>query len=233
MVPAIFGAVALLVAVAGRITSANALRYADSTLPKVPHELGVTHHVGRQRRSLRRSSGIAYLYMAVIAGGLAGAALVNWDEQPRAGSLLELALAASGAAGCYLAGPAARFVVTPEYLRIETALRRISIPRHMLGDFSQRGVKIRLDLTNGDYVQFRVDSPILDAGNSRYRTNGRTQARTVERIVAMLRDVTSAGSTDSQVVRAPRWAMITLAVAAGLVSVAAFIAPVLLPALRP
>ncbi|NED53648.1 hypothetical protein G3I24_22450 [Micromonospora aurantiaca] len=233
MVPAIFGAVALLVAVAGRITSANALRYADSTLPKVPHELGVARHVGRQRRSLRRSSGIAYLYMAVTVGGLAGAALVNWGEQPRAGSLLELALAASGGAGCYLAGPAARFVVTPEYLHIDTALRRTSVPRHMLGGFSQRGVKIRLDLTNGDHVQFRVDSPILDAGDSRYRTNGRTQARTVERIVAMLRDVTSAGSTDSQVVRAPRWAMITLAVAAGMVSVAAFIAPVFLPALGP
>ncbi|MEU1233115.1 hypothetical protein [Micromonospora aurantiaca (nom. illeg.)] len=103
----------------------------------------------------------------------------------------------------------------------------------MLGGFSQRGVKIRLDLTNGDHVQFRVDSPILDAGDSRYRTNGRTQARTVERIVAMLRDVTSADSTDSQVVRAPRWAMITLAVAAGLVSVAALIAAVSLPALGP
>lgn len=170
--------------------------------------------------------------MAVTVGGLAGAALVNWGEQPRAGSLLLLALAASGGAGCYLAGPAARFVVTPENLRIETALRRISVPRHLLGDFSQRGVKIRLDLTNGDYIQFRVDSPLLDGGNSRYRTNGRTQARTVERIVAMLRDVPSAGSTDSQVVKSPRWAMIALAVAAGLVSVAAFIAPALLPALR-
>lgn len=170
--------------------------------------------------------------MAVTVGGLAGAALVNWGEQPRAGSLLELALAASGGAGCYLAGPAARFVVTPENLRIETALRRISVPRHLLGDFSQRGVKIRLDLTNGDYIQFRVDSPLLDGGNSRYRTNGRTQARTVERIVAMLRDVPSAGSIDSQVVKSPRWAMIALAVAAGLVSVAAFIAPALLPALR-
>ncbi|MGR6316834.1 hypothetical protein Q2K19_08835 [Micromonospora soli] len=233
MVLAIFGAVALLVAVAGRITSANALRYADSTLPQVPHQLGVAHQVGRQRRSLRRRSGIAYLYMAVTVGGLAGSALATWNDPPRAGSLLLLALAAGGGVGCYLAGPAARFVVTPEYFRIETALRRISVPRHLLGDFSQLGVKIRLDLTNGDHVQFRVDSPLLDGGNSRYRTNGRTQARTVERIVAMLRDVPSAGSVDSQVVRAPRWAMIALAVAAGLVSVAAFIAPVLLPALRP
>ncbi|PWU59142.1 hypothetical protein DLE60_18015 [Micromonospora globispora] len=71
----------------------------------------------------------------------------------------------------------------------------------------------------------------MDADDSRYRTNGRTQARTVERIVAMLRDVPSVGRTDSEVANAPRWAMIALAVAAGLVSVAAFIAkPILLPA---
>jgi hypothetical protein len=162
--------------------------------------------------------------MAVIAGGLAGAALVNWREQPRLGSLLELALAASGSAGCYLAGPAARFVVTPECLQIETALHRTSVPRHLLGEFSRRGVEIRLDLTNGDHVQFRVDSPLLDPRGSTYRTNGRTQARTVERVVAMLRDVPAADSTDSQVITAPRRDMITLAVVAGLVPVAALIA---------
>jgi hypothetical protein len=172
--------------------------------------------------------------MAVVAGGIAGAVLVNWGEQPRIGSLLEvaprigsllaLALAASAGAGCYLAGPAARFVVTPEYLRIDTALRRVSVPRHLLGEFSRRGVEIRLDLTNGDHVQFRVDSPLLDPRGSTYRTNGRTQARTVERIVAMLRDVPAADSTDSQVISAPRRAMVTLAVVAGLVSVAALIA---------
>lgn len=221
MFPAMFGAVALFVAVSGRITTANALRHADVRLPKVPHQLGVAHHVGRQRRSLRRRSGIAYLYMAVVVGGIAGAALLNWGEQPRLGSLLELALAASGGAGCYLAGPAARFVVTPEVLRIETALRRTSVPRHLLGEISRRGVEIRLDLTNGDHVQFRVDSPFLDPRGSRYRTNGGTQARTVERIVAMLRDVPAADSTDSRVITAPRRAMITLAVVAGLASVAA------------
>ncbi|MBM0226065.1 hypothetical protein, partial [Micromonospora sp. ATA51] len=142
MFPAMFGAVALFVAVSGRITTASALRHADLRLPQVPHQLGVAPRIGRQRRSLRRRSGIAYLYMAVTAGGLAGAALVNWGEQPRLGGLLELALAASGGAGCYLAGPAARFVVTPEYLRIETALRRISVPRHLLGEFSRRGVEL-------------------------------------------------------------------------------------------
>ncbi|MFE9694739.1 hypothetical protein [Micromonospora sp. NPDC005806] len=222
--PAMFGAVALFVAVAGRITTANALRHANSRLPQVPHQLGVTPRIGRRRRSLRRRSGLAYLCMAVTAGGLAGAALVNWGEQPRIGSLLELALAAGGGAGCYLAGPAARFIVTPEDLRIETALRRTSVPRHLLGEFSRRGVEIRLDLTNGDHVQFRVDSPLLDPRGSRYRTNGRTQARTVERIVAMLRDVPPADSTDSRVVTAPRRAMIALAVVAGLVPVAALAA---------
>ncbi|MEU1233114.1 hypothetical protein [Micromonospora aurantiaca (nom. illeg.)] len=127
MVPAIFGAVALLVAVAGRITSANALRYADSTLPKVPHELGVARHVGRQRRSLRRRSGIAYLYMAVTVGGLAGAALVYWGEQPRAGSLLELALAAS-------AVPAATWPGRPpgssSHRNISTSTRRCAAHRY-------------------------------------------------------------------------------------------------------
>ncbi|MFG2059157.1 hypothetical protein ACGFI9_34585 [Micromonospora sp. NPDC048930] len=222
--PAMFGAVALFVAVSGRITTANALRHAHLRLPQVPHQLGVAARVGRKRRSLRRRSGIAYLYAAVTAGGLAGAALVNWGEQPRIGSLLELAFAASGGAGCYLAGPAARFVVTPEYLRIETALRRISIPRHLLGEFTRCGVEVRLELTNADHVQFRVDSPLLDPGGTRYRTNGRTQARTVERIVAMLRDVPAAASTDGQVITAPRRAMITLAIVAGLLPVTALVA---------
>ncbi|PWU43854.1 hypothetical protein DLJ46_29060 [Micromonospora globispora] len=224
MFPAMFGAVTLFVAVSGRITTANALRYSDVRLPPIPHRPGMTPPIGRQRRSLRRRSGIAYLYMALVAGGIAGASLVNWGEQPRIGSLLELALAAGGGAGCYLAGPAARFVVTPEYLRIETALRRMSVPRHLLGGFSRRGVEIRLDLTNGDHVQFRVDSPLLDPRGSRYRTNGRTQTRTVERIVAMLRDVPAADTSESQVITAPRRAMITLAVAAGLASVAALAA---------
>jgi hypothetical protein len=224
MVPAVFGVVALIVAVSGRITSANALRYGDVSLPQVPHQSGVAHHAGARRRSVRRRSGVAYLFMAIIVGGVVAAALVNWGEQPHAVSLLELVLAAGGGTGCYLAGPAARFVVTPEYLSIDTALHRIRVPRHLLGEFSRRGVEVRLNLTDGDHVYFRVDSPLWDLRGGEYRTNSRAQLRTVERIVAMLREVPPAGSTDGGVVITSRRNMTALAIAAGLVSVAALVA---------
>ena len=57
--PAVFGAVALIVAVAGRISSASALRYRTVFLPQVPAPSAVVHHVEERSCSVRRRSGIA------------------------------------------------------------------------------------------------------------------------------------------------------------------------------
>ncbi|MFG2106465.1 hypothetical protein [Micromonospora chersina] len=221
--PATFGAVALIVAVAGRISSASALRYRNASLPPVPAPSAVVHHVKARSCSVHRRSGIAYLMMAITGGGLVLAALANWNPQPRLSSLLELVLATACAAGCYLAGPAARFVMTPRHLHIDTALHRISVPRHLLGQFSRRGVEVRLDLTSGDHVYFRVDSPLWDVRGGQYRTNGRCQVRTVERIVAMLGEVPPTTHTDDAVVTTSRVGMIALAVGAGILSAAAVV----------
>jgi hypothetical protein len=156
--------------------------------------------------------------------GMPLGAWMNWDTQPRVVSLLGLAFGAGASTASYLAGPAARFVVTRHHLRIDTALERVTVPRHLLGEFTPRGLEVRLYLTDATRVDFRVDSPIWDLRGSEYRTNGRTQFRTVGKIVAMLSEVPAAAGAGGGVVRTPRHGMRALAVAAALLLSSPFIA---------
>ena len=173
------------VAISGRIVSGRALRYKDLPLPQPPGRSVAVPHTGARRRSIGRRSGIAYLFMFITSGGTAAAAWLNWDSQARAVSLTELVLSVDLGIACLLAGPAARFVVTPEHLHILVALHRISVPRTLLGGFATRGLEVRIDLIGGGLRYFRVDSPLWDLAGGDYRMNGRTQFRTVTRIVAM------------------------------------------------
>src|SRR5512142_1134858 len=222
--PAVLGAVALIVAGSGRITTASRLRYGDRPLPPVPDSSAVVDHAAvrprRRSRATRRSSGIAYVWMVITGGGVGLAAAVNWTRQPLVGNLLEAASAVACTAFCYLAGPAARFVVTPQHLHIETALRRISVPRHLLDGFTRGRHRVRLHLTNGDHLDFRVDSGLWDIRGGAFRSNPRCQARTVERIVALLGEVPGNGGTEQAVVVTVRRGTTAIAVAAGLVLLA-------------
>jgi hypothetical protein len=117
--------------------------------------------------------------------------------------------------GRYLLGPAARFVVTPRELRIDTALYRVRVPRHVIGRFTRQGLEVRLDLTDGDHVYFRVDSPVLDVPRgAEYRTNGRALLRTASKIVMALDQVPAAGPGVGRLVTAFRPGMAVAAIAA-------------------
>jgi murein DD-endopeptidase MepM/ murein hydrolase activator NlpD len=216
-----FSGVALLVAVLGRITSTIQLRYHDAELPVVPPSSRMPSAADARRRSTGRANGIAYVFMVITGGGFANAAVLNWNDQPRAISVVELVWAACGVVGCFLAGPAARFVVTPEYLRIDTGLRRFTVPRHMIVGFAHDFQTLKLRLEGDDHLDVRVDSPLWDLRGGEYRTNYRPQLRTAERIVALMREVPAAGSTHDRVIIAPRWGMRVLAIATGVVAVAA------------
>jgi hypothetical protein len=214
-----------MVAGLGRMSSASALRYDDLPLPQPPSVAAApARDVGLRQRSVRRRSGIAYVLGGMFLLGMPLAAWLNWDTQPRVVSLLELAFGAGCGTASYLAGPAARFVVTQHHLHIDAALHRVTVPRHLLGEFMPSGAEVRLNLTDASRVYFRVDSPIWDLRGGEYRTNGRARFRTVEKIVAMLSEVPAVAGAGGGVVRTPRHGMRALAVAATLVSAGAFIA---------
>jgi hypothetical protein len=222
---AVVGFVALLVAMLGRMNSVTILRYGALALPQPPSvAAATTHRAGVRQRLVRRRSGIAYVYMAMFVVGMSLAAWLNWETQPRLISVLELALGAGCGALCYLAGPAARFVVTQRHLYIDTALRRIAVPRHLIGGFTRRGNEVRLKVLDGSYVYVRVDSPIWDLHGDKYRTNYRAQFRTIEKIVAALSDVPAAATVDGGVIRSPRRGMRVLGVVAALLLASALIA---------
>jgi hypothetical protein len=217
--------VALFVAVSGRLISANRLRYQDAEFPAAPTTSSApVGGAARRRRSTGRRSGLAYVWMVITGGGLALAALLNWNAQGRAISVVELVLATCCVSGGYLAGPAARFVVTPEYLQIDTARRRFTVPRHLIAGFARGPLTLTLHLHDGDHLDVRVDSPLCDIGNSQYRTNIRAQLRTAQRIVAMLREVPATANAGGEVVTAPRRGMRALAIATAVVAVAAMVA---------
>jgi hypothetical protein len=222
---AIAGGIGLFVAVSGRLTSANRLHYLNATFPAVP-PAGLTPVARgeRWRRSTGRRSGTAYFWMVLTAGGLATPALLNWGGQPRSISALELVLAACCVAGCHLAGPAARFVVTPEHLHICTALRRISVPRNRIARFERGHLTLTLFLDDGGRRDIRVDSPLCDMGIQSYRTNIRAQLRTAERITAMLREVAAAPGAGGPVVVTSRPGMLALAIGSAGVALAAIVA---------
>lgn len=160
--------------------------------------------------------------MVITGGGLGIAAAVNWTSQPLVGDLLEVASAGAGTILGYLAGPAARFVVTPSHLHIVTALRRVSVPRHLLGGFSHGQPKVRLHLTTGEHLDFRVDSVLWDPHGNGFRANPRGQTRTIARIEALLGEVPDDDDTDQGVVVTFRRGSAAVAVAAGLVLLAGF-----------
>jgi hypothetical protein len=216
--PAIVGGVALIVAIAGRLSSANSLRYENAPLAQPPLAAEPMYHAGQRRPSMRRRSTIAYVGMALGIPFVAGTA-ANWNTDPLADNLFFLAIGVCLIGGCYLAGPAASFVVTPERLLIYTAFHRVSVPRHLLGEFSRSDREIWLGLTNGQHTRFRVDSPLWDMRGGEHRSNERCQVRTVERIALMLLEVPESVSQPTAMTRTLRRGVTGCVVIAALVIV--------------
>jgi hypothetical protein len=201
--PSAVGAVVLFVAVAGRISTVASLRYADRALPQPPTVADPMHHSGRRRRSARRRSTIAYLGMGIGAIWLL-VAWGTWSSEPIEISAWPVSIGVAILLACYLAGPAARFVVTPQHLHIDTAFVRTSVPRAVIAGLTGRFTELRLDLTTGGHVDFRVDSPLWDIRNSGERSNERCLYLTADRIVTMLREVPPVGATGTVSIRIRR-----------------------------
>ena len=186
IVVGVVGSLCLLVGLAGRAGSVLEARYGDMPLAQPPTAADPAHHTGARRRSARRASGVAYVF-AGLGLLLVVIALPDREQDPPAVAVF-LAGGLALALGSLLVGPAAGFVVTPTHLHVDTAFRRISVPRRLLGEFQHSGFDIRLRLTDGDFLDIRVDTPILDV-NGEHRTNARCRVRTARRIATMLRDV--------------------------------------------
>ena len=149
-------------------------------------------------RSLRRRSGVAYVGMLVSASFFLPTA-ANRNSVPLVDTLWSASVGVALISACVLLGPVARFVVTPQSLHVDTAFRRVTIPRHLLGKFTHYGPLIRADLTDGAHVKFRVDSPLWDTRTIWSRRNDRNQNRTTARITSMLEQV-PADTADTSVV---------------------------------
>ena len=109
----IFGGILLFVAGSGRVCSALELRYADVALAQPS---GVVHHSGVRRRSLRRSSGVPWVTVAL--GGLVVAAVAFGGGAGDASRLLEFSPEVPPLQGAFAASIIAFF----SFLGFEAAL---------------------------------------------------------------------------------------------------------------
>ncbi|MET0419023.1 MAG: hypothetical protein ABW022_23670 [Actinoplanes sp.] len=188
---AVVGVVAVAVAVIGRYSSVVEFRYAGVPLAQPGPPSGA-----RRRGVLRRRSGIAYGLAAV-----GSAWVLPFVAYGGADDLLVLSLAVAALGVAVLTGPAARFVVTRRHLHIDTAFHRISVPRRLIGTFERSGLEIRLRLTDRDFYDLRVDSPLWDLGGGhRWRLNSRCQVRTAARLATLLREVPPAAAAGDDAV---------------------------------
>nr|WP_221380044.1 hypothetical protein [Actinoplanes polyasparticus] len=194
----VFGGVALFVAVSGWIGSALELKYGD--LP-IAQPVAVAHHAKVRRRSARRSSGVPWVTVAL------GVVVVLVAAGTEDAYGIDYFVAACGLAPVWfgvLVGPVAGYVVTPQHLHIDTALWRVSVPRRLIGTFEHSQLEIRLRLLNRDFVDIRVDSPIMEHSSRGYWMNARCRVRTAEKLVRMLREVAEEPGTDTAVTRRRR-----------------------------
>ncbi|MCO8271120.1 hypothetical protein M1L60_11000 [Actinoplanes sp. TRM 88003] len=189
----IFGGVAVFVAVSGRIGTALELKYGRLPLAQ---PVAVAHHGNARRRSMRRSSGVPWATVAL--GGVTLLAAFGGGD---AGGLEYLFVAAGLAFVLFglLVGPFAGFTVTPEHLHVDTAFRRTSVPRHLIGEFESDELDVRLRLRNRDFLDIRVDSPIMEYTSNGYWMNARCRFRTVAKLVRMLHEVREEPGSDQAV----------------------------------
>jgi hypothetical protein len=104
--------------------------------------------------------------------------------------------------GCGIAaGPVARFVVTPTHFHIDTARQSVRVPRSRIKEFTQMKTEVRLVLTNGRNVDFRVDPVIVDLlDKTGDRRNSKTQVRVIAKIVNAMERVPTAEELNPDII---------------------------------
>ena len=218
-VVAVVGGVAILVAALGWISSTIELRYAGVPLAQPPEPDERPSAAGRRRGTLRRRSGIAY---GVTAFGSVWVLPVLFSGG--GDDLMVSAIAIAGLGAGVLYGPACRFVVTPRHLHVDLTFHRISVPRRLIGTFENSGLDIRLRLTDRDFYDLRVDSPLWDVGNGHeWRLKARARVRTAARLARLLREVPAAPPTGDAVEIRYRTGTVLFAAAAAVVTAAVFV----------
>ncbi len=204
----ITGGVLVFVAVGCWIESSIFTRDEDLAFPS-----GLVEASGDRRRvSVRRANGAMYyatafifpLFPAVIILTSLDTADYGPPDEPVTLGLLMVGF------GCLvwlvMAGLTARFVVTPTEFRIDTLLRTVRVPRHLVGTFEPRNTEIRLTCNdNAGRIYIRVDSPIADwfQRGASYRHNRRTQVCAAEKIQRALAAVPADPSSEGVITR--RW----------------------------
>jgi hypothetical protein len=218
-VVAIVGGVAILVAALGWISSTIELRYAGVPLAQPPGPDEPPSAAGRRRGTLRRRSGIAYGVMAL--GSVWVLPLLFSGD---GADLMVSAIAVAALGAGVLSGPVCRFVVTRQHLHVDLTFHRISVPRRLIGTFESSGPEIRLRLTDRDFYDLRVDSPLWGLGNGdRWRLNARARVRTAARLAGLLREVPAAPPTGDAVEIRYRTGTMVFAAVAAVVTAAVFV----------
>jgi hypothetical protein len=201
------------------VDSAIKRRYAGRPFPAIPAYAPGPPGLKVRRRVVRRRSGFAWLFIAMFACAPVSV-VMDGNTQPVGADVGVPTGSVAAIAACWLLGPACRFVVTREHLHIETGFRRTSLPRELLGGFVPGAREVRIALTDGDFRDFRVDTPLLDLRGSGFRSNVRCQFRTVESIVRALSEVPPADSAYPAVGIQDRSWPVAVAVGAVLVTAA-------------
>jgi hypothetical protein len=126
-----------------------------------------------------------------------------------------------------VAGPAARFVVTPQYLYVDTALWRTAVPRHLMERLTwQDRHRVRLHLRYGGPVTFRLDPPVSNRREGFGSADVEDQERILRGIWTMLCEVPAADTGAEQVTRTVRWCPAILTGTAAVASLVALLAMV-------
>jgi hypothetical protein len=201
-------------------------RAPDGPFPPIRQAESVTGAV--TRLTARRAVGRWYVVVgvAVLAAVALGLRDLITSDDGAAGRAAAMVI--FGVAALYaLSGVAARFVVDPQQLYIDTAFTRSAVPRSRLVEFGSHEQSLVLRLTDGE-LGLRVDSPIGEFVQYRgRRDNTARQLRTAQRLADMLATAPMRPTLDTDVRHSIRWAPILAGVA--IVAASAILTAIALP----
>ena len=191
---AMLGLLGGAIATASRIDALLYLKYQDVPLPEIRSSgAAASPVVGARRVAFRRYSGGAHCFLMGIAGFIAAGILWLYVHHgfPRTDLLPPVIFGTIFLLGL-LIGPGARFVITNEFLIVDTGFRREQIPRSSIESLESTATQLKLRLRQGHSRRIRVDSPLSDIRTSGRRENYRTQVRTARRLARGFAEVAQA-----------------------------------------
>jgi hypothetical protein len=211
------GLAVVAVSLANYASGRSYQKYKDVKFPDLPAaQLAWPGHGTPPRTVVRRICGAEY-FVAVSAPVIIFLTTVtsvfNPDHRPNA--FIPPVVAFGAFLLCLFAGPIPRFVVTPEYLCIDTAFQSRRIPRRSIEGLSSYRDQLKITLTDGRTVKCRVDSPLVDFRGSESRASRSRLIRTADKIVSAFALVPTSAKVDVR--DGLRWRKGSVASAVGIV----------------